>query len=82
MSLQTAKLTYPGAAIALVVTADLECHDATVAELVREAIDGPTASWAFVQLTLLLVQTCLAVELCTTRDLLWVSGNRMAYQTC
>ncbi len=48
MSLQTAKLTYPGASIALVVTADLECHDATVAELVREAIDRPTAGWALV----------------------------------
>ncbi len=48
MSLQTAKLTYPGAAIVSVVAADLECLDATVAELVREATDRLTAGWALV----------------------------------
>ncbi len=49
-------------------------------ELVGKTSDRLTAGWALVGSVLFPVQAGLAVELCTALDLLWVSGNTMAYQ--
>ncbi len=80
MGLQTTELSRPSTPVVVVVTADFQCLDLTMTELVGKTSDRLTAGWALVGSMLFPVQACLAVELCTALDLLWVLGNTMAYQ--